>query len=115
MLVSQPSSLVDSSGLVRVAELTRRHLELDAAFIAQLTGDGHFYAAVAGDADGFGLTLGDGVPTASANGATEAVGAEEKTTFCRRLIAGDIPNVVADAISDERLADLASPQVKGPL
>ena len=49
----QPRPEPQPMGLARVVELTRGHLELDVAFIAQLTDDGHVYAAIAGDGPGW--------------------------------------------------------------
>jgi len=76
-------------GLKRVVELTTGQLELDAAFIAQLTDAGHVYAAVAGDANAFGLSVGDAIPTVNADGVGELMGPELRTAFCRRLISGE--------------------------
>ncbi len=97
---------LEPMGLARVVELTSRHLELDAAFVAQQTDGGHVYIAVAGDVDRFGLSVGDATPTVNADGAGELSGPVQETAFCRRLIGGEIPAVVADAGGDERLAEL---------
>jgi diguanylate cyclase (GGDEF)-like protein len=107
-LKAPPSEQLEPVGLTRVVELTSRHLELDAAFIAQLTDAGHVYAAVAGDADAFRLCVGDPIPVVNADGVGELRGPVQRTSFCRRLIAGEIPAVIADAVADERLAELTA-------
>jgi diguanylate cyclase (GGDEF)-like protein len=104
-----PRAALEPVGLTRAVELTSRYLELDAAFIAQLTDAGHVYAAVAGDADVFGLSVGDAIPTVNDNGLAELRGPVQQTAFCRLLLAGEIPAVVGDAAADERLADLIVP------
>ncbi len=80
-------------GLDRVVELAHRHLGLDVTYIVQLTSAGEVYRAAAGHVASFNVIL-DGEPVAT-------------TTYCRRLVNGDIPNVIVNAAADERLADLA--------
>ncbi len=80
-------------GLERVVELAHRHLGLDVTYVVELTDAGEVYRAAAGHAASFNIVLqGDPVET---------------TTYCRRLVDGEIPNVIADAAADERLDDLA--------
>jgi len=79
-------------GLDRVVELTNRHLGLDVVYITELTDTRQIYRAAAGDAASFNIEVNDG-PTSQA-------------TYCRRLAAGDIPNVIPDAVADPRVADL---------
>ena len=82
------------AGLDRAVELARRHLELDVAFVAELTDGRQIYRAVAGDAASFGIPLGDGVPA--------------EVTYCHRLLNGEIPNVIQDTSKEAAVADLAS-------
>ncbi len=108
--LDQPAGTVlEPVNLTSVVELVSRHLELDAAFIAQLTATGHVYAAVAGDADAFGLCVGDPIPTVNYDGVGEVRGPVQQTPFCSLLIAGEIPTVVTDAAADRQLADLTVP------
>jgi EAL domain-containing protein (putative c-di-GMP-specific phosphodiesterase class I) len=79
-------------GLDRIVELTHRHLGLDVVYIAELRDDRQVFRAAAGDARSFKIALGDGVPAES--------------SYCQRLLAGEIPNVIPDAAADERVADL---------
>ena len=79
-------------GLERAVELAQRHLELDVAYIADLTGDRQIYRAVAGDAASFQISLDQGLA------ATD--------TYCNRLLGGEIPNVVRDTGSEPGVKDL---------
>jgi EAL domain-containing protein (putative c-di-GMP-specific phosphodiesterase class I) len=79
-------------GLERAVELARRHLGLDIAYVAELTGGRQVYRAVAGDAASFKIELDAGPP------------AEE--TYCHRLVAGEIPNVIQDTSEAPEVADL---------
>jgi EAL domain-containing protein (putative c-di-GMP-specific phosphodiesterase class I) len=80
-------------GLDRVVELTNRHLGLDAVYIAELTPTRQVYRAAAGDAASFNITIGNGPSL--------------QGTYCRRLVAGEIPNVIRDAGADPRVARLS--------
>src|ERR1700682_3323175 len=79
-------------GLDRVVALAHCHLELDVVFLAELTAVNHVYRAVAGDAPSFEIVLNDDRPSDAA--------------YCRRLVAGEIPNVTHDAPADERVSEL---------
>jgi EAL domain-containing protein (putative c-di-GMP-specific phosphodiesterase class I) len=79
-------------GLDRVVELTNRHLGMDVVYVAELTEAAQVYRAAAGDAASFNITVDDGPGL--------------EATYCRRLVAGEIPNVIPDARADERVADL---------
>jgi EAL domain-containing protein (putative c-di-GMP-specific phosphodiesterase class I) len=79
-------------GLDQVVELAHCHLGLDAAFLAELTAAGQVYRAVAGDVSSFEIVLGDGSPN--------------DASYCRRLVGGDIPNLIHDATVDERVSEL---------
>jgi EAL domain-containing protein (putative c-di-GMP-specific phosphodiesterase class I) len=80
-------------GLVRVVELAQRQLRLDVTYIVELTDAAPVYRAVAGDAAAFRVVADCDTPAHSA--------------FCGRLIARQLPSIVADAVADNRLADLA--------
>jgi EAL domain-containing protein (putative c-di-GMP-specific phosphodiesterase class I) len=79
-------------GLNRVVELTLRQLQVDAVYIAELTGARAIYRGVAGDAASFGVVVDEGRPA--------------EATYCGRLVAGGIPGVIRDATGDERVSDL---------
>jgi hypothetical protein len=80
-------------GLDRVVELTNRHLGMDVVYVAELIEATQVYRAAAGDAASFNISVNDGPGP--------------EATYCRRLVAGEIPNVICDARADERVADLA--------
>jgi EAL domain-containing protein (putative c-di-GMP-specific phosphodiesterase class I) len=69
-------------GLDRAVALAHRHLGLDVAYVAELTGGRQVYRAVAGDAASFKINLDDGPPV--------------EATYCHRMVVGEIPNVIRD-------------------
>ena len=77
----------------RILAVAREQLDMDVAFIGELTPSQEIFRAVDGDAASFGLAVDKGVPL--------------EQTFCRRMVAGLIPSVINDAGSDERVSDLA--------
>lgn len=79
---SQPTELE------RVVALTQRHMGVDAVFVSEITGEGHFCRALAGDADGFGVELDTALATQG---------------LVERMVAGELPNVIRDAAADPRL------------
>src|ERR1700726_2840099 len=79
-------------GLDRVVALAHCHLGLDVVFLSELTAAGQVYRAVAGDAQSFEIVLNDDGPG--------------DATYCRRLVAGEIPNVIHDAATDARVSEL---------
>ncbi|HEV7585298.1 MAG TPA: EAL domain-containing protein [Solirubrobacteraceae bacterium] len=79
-------------GLDRIVELTNRHLGLDVVYIAELTDARQIYRAASGDAASFQIEVGHGPSS--------------RATYCRRLVAGEIPNVIRDAAADPRVVDL---------
>jgi EAL domain-containing protein (putative c-di-GMP-specific phosphodiesterase class I) len=78
--------------LADVVALIQRHMGVDVAVVAMLTGDGQTYRAVAGDAASFAIA-----PHASDT---------RPGTYSERLVADQIPNVICDATTDARVADL---------
>jgi EAL domain-containing protein (putative c-di-GMP-specific phosphodiesterase class I) len=79
-------------GLERVVELANRHLRLDVVYIAEVTGATLIYRAVAGDAGSFNIAINDR--------------RSSRTTYCGRLLAGAIPNLIADAGADASVCEL---------
>jgi GAF domain-containing protein len=79
-------------GLDRVVALAHCHRGLDVVFLAELTAAGQVYRAVAGDAPSFEIVLNRDGPSDAA--------------YSRRLVAGEIPNVIHDAATDARVSEL---------
>ena len=92
-LLSGASSGDDEPLVQRVLALARTHLDLDVAWLARIDGDEHRLEHIHGDAAAFGVS--PGVSTSHAD------------TYCSRVIAGDLPNIVHDARQDARTRDLA--------
>lgn len=78
--------------LLRAVELTHANLRLDVAYVVELSDDGPVYRAAAGDTGAFHVALDCDSPAHAA--------------LCRELLAGRLPNVVADAAADPRLEQL---------
>jgi EAL domain-containing protein (putative c-di-GMP-specific phosphodiesterase class I) len=81
------------AGLGRLVELAHDHLRLDLVYVAELAGDRLVYREVAGDAASFKIVVGTGPPA--------------QDTYCQRMVAGELPNIVCDVAMDTRVADLA--------
>jgi EAL domain-containing protein (putative c-di-GMP-specific phosphodiesterase class I) len=79
-------------GLDSVVALAHCHLGLDAVVLVELTPVGQVHRALAGDLSSFEEVLSDG-PGRDA-------------TYCGRLVAGEIPNILHDAAADERVSRL---------
>lgn len=73
--------------------LARQQLGMDVAYVARFDTKRQMITAVAGDASSFGLKEGDSRPLA--------------TTYCKRVIAGEIPNAIPDARADPALSALS--------
>ena len=78
--------------LLRILNLARDHLDMETAFVSELTETQQVYRAVVGDAASFGLRVDDG-PC-------------RDDTYCNLLVAGQLPYVIADVTADERVRDL---------
>jgi EAL domain-containing protein (putative c-di-GMP-specific phosphodiesterase class I) len=85
-VIDDTMNALGGAGTQRVLDLARRHLGMDLAFIAEFTDDKQVYRGFAGDATSFGWELHDGPPLA--------------TGYCRRMIAGELPNAVPDSSLD---------------
>jgi GAF domain-containing protein len=83
----------------QLLELARRHLEMDVAFVSQFTDGRQVYRAVDGDRESFGIRPGDGPVL--------------EETICRRMIDGDIPQVVPDTAADVRVRTLRTTREMG--
>lgn len=91
---ASPLSGVVPGQIARIVELAREHLDMDLAYVAAFTGGRQVFEAVSGDAESFRATVGEG-PTL-------------ETTYCARMVAGEIPNVIPDSAADPRVRDLAT-------
>jgi EAL domain-containing protein (putative c-di-GMP-specific phosphodiesterase class I) len=80
-------------GLQRVLELGLRHLGVDAAYIAETNATGQMCRAAAGDAESFGIAVGEALPEGAPNG--------------RELASGVLPSCVGEVEAGARLAGLA--------
>jgi EAL domain-containing protein (putative c-di-GMP-specific phosphodiesterase class I) len=80
-----------SEAIERILSLARAALDMDVALIGALDG-GYVVEAVDGENGWFGIEPGMRVP--------------EEDTYCRRMIDGDLPHLVRDAMHDPMTADL---------
>ena len=78
--------------LNRTMAMAREALGMDVAFVSKFTQDRMLFHALEGDAESFGWQEGGGVPL--------------EGTFCKRVVNGQLPNVVPDAKNDERVNGL---------
>jgi EAL domain-containing protein (putative c-di-GMP-specific phosphodiesterase class I) len=90
----------DGDGVVaRVLALARVHLGLDISWFSRFTGDVHTLEAVSGDTERFRIAQGSTNPAFA--------------SYCSRVVAGELPNVIPDALADERTRDLPITQFVG--
>src|SRR5438128_7219613 len=80
-----------SEAIERILSLARAALDMDVALVGAFDTD-FVVQAVDGEYEWFGLEAGLRMP--------------QQDTYCRHMIVGDIPHLVADAANDERTADL---------
>ena len=83
----------------RLLELAHSHMGLELTYVAEFTGGRQLTRYAVGDLDRFGLAVDTG-PTLD-------------QTFCQRMVTGQIPNVINDATSDARVADLVASREGG--
>jgi EAL domain-containing protein (putative c-di-GMP-specific phosphodiesterase class I) len=90
----------DGDGVVaRVLALARVHLGLDISWFSRFSGDVHTLEAVSGDTERFRVAQGSTTPAFA--------------TYCSRVVAGELPNVIPDALADDRTRDLPITQFVG--
>jgi GAF domain-containing protein len=70
----------------------REALEMDVAFVSEFAGDRLVFRALEGDAESFGWREGEGFPL--------------DESYCKRVLDGRLPNVVADARNEDQTKDL---------
>ena len=78
--------------LDRVLSTARQHLGMEVAFVSEYAEGKTVFRSLEGDAESFKFREGVGTPL--------------EASFCRRVIEGRIPSVVADAEEDEEVRDL---------
>lgn len=84
-----------SPPIERVLDLARNHLQMDVAFLSEFSAGRQLYrAVVASEAEPFGIRLGEGPELA--------------TTYCQRMVAGQIPNVIPDSQTEPLVRELAA-------
>lgn len=78
-----------SGRVEQVLHLARRHLQLDVAFVSQVTATEQRFTAVQADAVNFGLEVGGATPL--------------EATFCKRMLDGTIPQLIPDVTAHDEL------------
>lgn len=90
----------DGDGVVaRVLALARVHLGLDISWFSRFSGDVHVLEAVSGETEPFRVAQGSVSPAFA--------------SYCSRVVAGELPNVIPDALADDRTRDLPITQFVG--
>ena len=79
--------------------LARVHLGLDISWFSRFSGDVHILEQVSGDAARFNVSAGTKSPAFA--------------SYCSRVVAGELPNIIPDALADERTCDLPLTQYVG--
>ena len=77
----------------RILDLAREQLGMDVAFLGELVNGREVFRAVAGDGAAFGLETGVELPVSA--------------TYCRRMVDGQVPEVIPDTSSEREVAELA--------
>lgn len=81
-----------ANSINRTMATAREMLGMDVAFVSKFTEDQMEFHALEGDAESFGWQEGGGVPL--------------EGTFCKRVVDGELPNVIPDAKNDDRVNGL---------
>ena len=99
-LVGAGTISADGDGVVdRVLALARVHLGLDISWFSRFAGDVHILEQVSGDGARFRVSAGTKSPAFA--------------SYCSRVVAGELPNVIPDALAEERTRDLPLTQYAG--
>lgn len=80
--------------VLRLLTLACDHLDMETAFVSELTDTHQLYRAIAGDDSSFGLHIGRGP--------------RREDTFCDLMVAGQLPKVIADTSAEARVAHLSA-------
>jgi EAL domain-containing protein (putative c-di-GMP-specific phosphodiesterase class I) len=90
----------DGDGVVeRVLALARVHLGLDISWFSRFSGDVQTLEHVSGDTAPFPISAGVSSPLSG--------------SYCSRVLAGELPNVIPDTLADERTRDMPLTQYVG--
>ena len=76
----------------RLLSTVREALEMDVALVSEFVGDQYVFRALEGDPESFGWREGEGFPL--------------DESYCKRVLDGNIPNVIPDARSEGATKDL---------
>ncbi len=87
-----------SEAIERILSLARAALDMDVAIVGSFDTD-YVVQAVDGENEWFGLEAGMRIPP--------------EDTYCRQMIAGDLPHLVRDAANDQLTADLPATHESG--
>lgn len=87
------SSLKPTWRIRQALDLARELLGLEFSYITEFRGDEQLIQGVSGDRISFDMSPGDGYPLDG--------------SYCQRMIAGKIPNVIPDAAANPEVRDLA--------
>jgi GAF domain-containing protein len=79
--------------IAEALEIAREALGMDAGYVAEFTEDEQVYRNLTGNAGTFEMRQDEGFPI--------------EGTYCRRMVAGEIPNVVSDSAATAEVRDLA--------
>lgn len=74
-------------------EIARQALDMEAGYVAEFSQGEQVYRAVAGDAESFDIRQDEGYPLDG--------------SYCKRMVLGEIPNIVSDSAETEQVRDLA--------
>jgi EAL domain-containing protein (putative c-di-GMP-specific phosphodiesterase class I) len=99
-LLGASTVALEGDGVVeRVLALARVHLGLDISWFSRFEGEVHLFEHVSGDGARFHIGAGIKVPAAA--------------TYCSRVVAGELPNVIPDTLADDRTRDLPITRFSG--
>ncbi len=91
-MVDGPRS--DDELLRAILAAAREHLDVDVVFLSEFADGQQFFRTLDGDADSFGLQQDAGAPL--------------EKSYCQRMVADRLPNLITDAKADLRVSHLAS-------
>ena len=90
--LAELSSLAQSPTVERAVDAVREFLDMEVAFATELNDDALKLTALGGDGSSFHLTEGGALPF--------------EVTYCKRILAGRLPNLLPDVRNDPRTADM---------
>ena len=90
--VRELGELAQNPSAERAVEAVRELLGMDVAATTEFVDGKQFFRVLSGDAESFGLGTGAGLPL--------------EQTYCQRVLAGRLPNLILDVRGDDRAASL---------